>query len=331
MKKSVSLIIAILITIMASAQTKTNEYLKKIPSIPKDSCNVTKANADAFVLKVGALIDQLKADMDALTELQDNTMENNKETAEKTVMNQMSQQYGISQEDLEKLKNKKNMTDAEKKELANKMMQQQTNMSMDEVAKLSKMSESGKKAYAEAYATEAMATSQTDPNQKAKSDNAKNMYELAQAQQNINGKTSSITQKEADLYKPINTDPERQKMLDRIDKWNSEIMAMAGVDYGQGKQMDSLALLIKNEKIKYCNTYSPKWRAALRQHYKMLMTSIPDFLEYGKANAEMNKAQTGIETPQECLEIGSLSTILQYLQALQGVYSCKLYYPEEEN
>jgi hypothetical protein len=331
MKKCIFLLLAISLTLMASGQTKTNEYLKKIPAIPKDSCNVTKANAEAFGLKVGALIDQLKADMDALVELQDNTMENNKETAENTVMNQMSQQYGLSKEDLEKLKNKKNMTDAEKKELANKMMQQQTNMSMEEVAKLSTMSEAGKKAYGEAYATEAMATSQTDPNLKAKSDNAKNMYELAQAQQNINNKTSAITKNEADLYKPVNTDPERQKMLDRIDKWNSEIMAMAGVDYGQGKQMDSLALLIKNEKIKYCNTYSPKWRAALRQHYKMLITSIPDFLEYGKANAEMNKAQTGIETPKECLEIGSLSTILQYLQALQGVYSCKLYYPEEEN
>ncbi len=331
MKKYIFVLAAIVFTSVATAQVKTNEYLKKIPAIPKDSCNVTRANAELFKAKVGAIIEQLKADMDRLSEMQDNNMENNKGTAEETMMNKMSQQYGISQADLEKLKNKKDMTDAEKKELANKIMQQQANMSMDEVAKLSNMSEAGKKAYAEAYATEAMATSQTDPNQKAWSDNAKNMYELAQAQQNINGKTSSITQKEVDLYLPVNNDPERQKMLDRMDKWNSEIMAMAGIDYGQGKQMDSLAVLIKNEKIKYCNIYSPKWRAALRQHYKMLITSIPDFLEYGKANAAMTKAQTGIETPQECLEIGCLATILQYLQALQGVYSCKLYYPEEEN
>jgi len=331
MKKFLFFLAAVAFTAMAPAQVKTNEYLKKIPAIPRDSCNVTKANAELFSASVGTIIEQLKADIDNLSELQDNNMENNKETAEQTVMNQMSAQYGISQADLEKIRNKKDMTDAEKKELANKMIQQQANMSLEEAEKLSKMSEAGKKAYAEAYATEAMATSQTDPNQKARSDNAKNMYELAQAQQNINNKTSSITQKESDLYLPINNDPERQKMLDRIDKWNSQIMAMAGIDYGQGKQMDSLAVLIKNEKIKYCNTYSPQWRSALRQHYKMLIASIPDFLEFGKANAAMTKAQTGIDTPKECLEIGSLSAILQYLQALQGVYSCKLYYPEEEN
>ncbi len=330
MRKLIFLLIAISVTIMASAQTKTNEYLKKIPAMPKDSCNVTKANAEAYKAMVGNIIDQLKADIDNLSELQSKTMENNKETTEKTMMNKMSQQYGISQEDLEKIKNKKNMTDAEKKELANKMVQQQTNMSMEEVTKLSKMSDAGKKAYAEAYATEAMATSQTDPNQKAKTENAQNMYDLMQAQQNINNKTSSITQQEADLYTPVNSDPERQKMLDRMDKWNSEIMAMAGIGDGQEHQIDSLSLLIKNEKIKYCNIYSPKWRNALRQHYKMLKASIPDFLEFGKANAAMNKAQTGIETPEECLEIGSLATILHYLQALQGVYGAKLYYPEEE-
>jgi len=331
MKKSISFLIAILITVMASAQTKTNEYLKKIPAIPKDSCNVTKANALSFESQVGDLIEQLNADIDKLTELQEKTMKENQGTAEQTMVNQMSQQYGISQADLEKLKNKKNMTDAEKKELANKMIQQQTNMTMDEAKNLSKMSDAGKKAYAEAYATEAMATSQTDPNQKARNDNAKNMYDRMQAQQSVMNKTSLITRQEADLYAPINADPEKQKMLDKMDAWNNQIMSMTGIDYGQGKQMDSLALLIKKEKIKYCNTYTPKYRAAVRQHYKMLKASIPDFQNYGKVNAEVNKAQTGIDTPQECMEIGPLSTILQYLQALKGIYAYKLDYPEEGN
>lgn len=327
MKKRILFLTAITITVMASAQIKTNEYLKKIPVLPKDSCNVTKANAVAFESQVGALIEQLNADIDNLTELQEKTMEDNQETAEKTMMNKMSQQYGISEANLEKLKNNKNMTDAEKKELANQIMQQQTNMSMDDVDKLSKMSDAGKKA----YATEAMATSQTDPNQKARNDNAKNMYDRMQAQQSAMNKTSLITRQVADLYAPIYSDPERQKMLDRMDAWHNKIMSMTGIDYGQGKQMDSLALIINKEQIKYCNTYTSKYRAAVCQHYKMLKASIPDFQSFGKVNAEMTKAQTGIDTPQECQEIGPLSTILLYLQALKGIYAYKLYYPEEGN
>jgi len=204
-------------------------------------------------------------------------------------------------------------------------------MTIDEAKNVGKMSEAGKKAYAEAYAMEAMASSQSDPKQQAKNENAKNMYELLQAQQTIMNKTSTIDQKIANLYAPIQNDPERQKMLDRIDAWNSKIMSMTGIDYGQGEQMDSLGLLIKNEKIKYCDKFTPRQRAATRQHYQILKASIPDYLSYGEIMSNVNKTQLGITVSAECQEIASLSAILGYLKALQGVYSYKIYYFEDNN
>ena len=54
-----------------------------------------------------------------LTGLQNTTMESNASTAQETAMRQLSQQYGISQADLEKMKNAKNMSAAEKQALAN--------------------------------------------------------------------------------------------------------------------------------------------------------------------------------------------------------------------
>ena len=84
-------------------------------------------------------------------------MESNVPAAQDEAVKQLSQQYGLSEADIEKMKNSKNMTSAEKQALASKMMSQQTNMSMEEAQKMGSMSEAGKKAYAEAYATEAMA------------------------------------------------------------------------------------------------------------------------------------------------------------------------------
>jgi len=106
---------------------------------------------------------------------------------------------------------------------------------------------------------------------------------------------------------------------------------MTGIDYGQGKQMDSLAVLIKNEKIAYCNKYTPKYRAALRKHLEILKSSLPDYQNLGNITAEVTKAQTGIEMPAEGREVPALQAIDGYLGALQGLYNYKLYFAEEEN
>ncbi len=329
MKRTAIFLLAAAFSIVTSAQNRTAGYMAKVPVLPDDSCNVTRAKAEAFEARVDGILQDIQADIDMLTGLQNTTMESNASTAQETAMRQLSQQYGISQADLEKMKNAKNMSAAEKQALANKMMQQQTNMSMGEVQNLSKMSDAGRKAYAEAYATESMAVAETDPARQAKSANARSLYESLNARTNAMNKISSIQQRIADLYSPLEGDPERQAMLDRIDDWHAGITSMAGVDYGQGKQMDSLALLIKNEQVRYCDRFTPRYRGALRQHMQILKASLPDYKNYGEILDESNKLQTGISTPPECREIAGLSAIADYLRKLKEVYGFKLYYPED--
>lgn len=331
MKKIVFFLIAVTVTFSAGAQKISNGYLMKIPTLPADSCNVTGAGVEKFTQQVSILETQLKSEIDLLNKTVDEHMKSNQGSAQEAAMKQVAQQYGLSQADIEKMKNSKNMTAAEKQALANKMMSQQTNMTVEEAKNLGKMSEAGKKAYAEAYAVEAMATNQTDPKQQAKNENAKNQYQLVASQQAINSKLSDIGQKITALYSPIEADPERQKMLDRMDAWHNKRMSMTGIDYGQGKQMDSLAVLIKNEKIAYCNRYTPKYRAALRKHLRILKTSLPDYYASGNVLAEVTKAQTGIIMPAEGTEIPALQAIDQYLKALQGAFKYKLYFPEDDN
>lgn len=331
MKKTAFFLIAVTLTLSVGAQKIGNGYLMKIPALPADSCNVSRAGAEAFTQEVSSLEAQLKNEIDTLNRVVNQHMKSNEASAQERAVNQMSQQYGMSQADIEKMKNSKNMTAAEKQAMANKMMQQQTNMSMDEVKNLSKMSESGKKAYAEAYATEAMAANQTDPKQQAKNENAKSQYQLVASQQAINSKLSAVSQKIAALYSPIESDPERQKMLDRMGQWHDKIMSMTGIDYGQGKQMDSLAVLIKNEKIAYCDKYTPMYRAALRKHLEILKTSMPDYQSFGNVTAEVTKAQTGIEMPAGGTEITALQAIDEYLKALKDAFKYKLYFTEDEN
>lgn len=324
-------LIAVTVTLSAGAQNISNGYLMKIPALPADSCNVTRAGVERFTQQVSALAGQLKDEIDTLNRTVNRHIKANEGSAQERAMKQMSQQYGMSQSDIEKMKNSKNMTAEEKQAFANKMMSQQTNMTVDEAKNLGKMSEAGRKAYAEAYVTEAMATSQADPKQQAQNDALKSQYYLVNSQQATVKKLSAIEQNISALYSPIEADPERQKMLDRIGQWNNKIMSMTGIDYGQGKEMDSLAVLIKNEQIAYCNKFTPRYRAALRKHLELLKTSMPDYQSLGKITAEVTKVQTGIEMPAGGTEIPALKAIDAYLNALQDAFDYNLYFPEDEN
>ena len=310
------------------AQTNAEAFLNKIPGLPKDSCNITHAAMESFKQGVAVLINQTEKEIDALNEKVNEKDPANEAAAKENAMQQMSQQYGLSPEEMAKMKSGK-MSVAEKQAMANKVLQQQTNMSMGEVQNLSKMSDAGKKAYAEAYATEAQATAQANPNKQPVNQSAMNMQQLISAQQAVLGKINANGQKIGNLYASIQNDPDLSKMKKNIKDWQSKIMSMTGVDYGQGKQMDSLAVLIKKEQTKICDKYTPKYRSALRQHLSIMKSSMADIQQLGEITGELTKAQTGIVPPAESTEIGKLQAIKEYLTNLKDAYQFKLCFPEE--
>jgi len=328
MKRILLIMLAAGIVLTGAAQTRTQEYIKKIPAIPNDSCNASKASVYNYVAGVKALRDQLMNEIEGIREAVDSHMESNADVTKDKMMKQMSQMYGISQEDMDKMKNSKNMSAADKQALANKMMQQQANITMDEAKNLSKMSDAGRQAYAEAYATEAMATAKNDPQQAERNNFAGNMMEAGAARQDAYMKIQEIDSRIKTFYSPIESDPERQKMLDRIDAWNSKLISMSGiVTDSQSRIMDSIVLRIKNEKIAYCNRYTPLYRAALRKHLQTVKASMPEYIKFGEINAETTKMQTGVEMPAAVKELTSMEAVAAYLQALEAVYGFNLYFP----
>ncbi|MCK7539004.1 MAG: hypothetical protein MZV63_52745 [Marinilabiliales bacterium] len=136
-------LIAVIFTLAAGAQKISNGYLMKIPALPVDTCNITRAGITDFTNQVGGLSAEIAAEISRLNKLAKTSAGNSEAASKEQAMKQMSQ-YGMSQEDMEKMKNSKNMSAADKQAMASKMMSQQTNMSMDEIKNLSKMSDAGK-------------------------------------------------------------------------------------------------------------------------------------------------------------------------------------------
>jgi chemotaxis protein histidine kinase CheA len=330
MKKIALMLIVLSIASMTSAQTIFDSYMKRVPALPKDSCNISKANADSFVEQVSALIDELTNEIEERNRSADDYAEANRGNMEENAMNQVQQQYGISDEDINKMKNSKDMTDAEKQAMANKMVMQQTNMSMDEIQKMSKMSEAGKKAYAEAYATESMADAQANPKKYAPDKNATSLYSLTNEQQTLNQKITAGQQKIGNMYAAIENDPEGKAMLDKISKWSAKLGSMMGEvsDY-EAHVMDSVGGLITKEEIKYCNKFTPRYRAVLKQDLANLKASVADCNRLDEVTGELMKLQTGVDAPPEIAEASSLGILKAYLGHLKDAYKYKLYYAED--
>ena len=330
MRKSALILIALGIASITSAQTVFDSYMKRVPALPRDSCNISKAGVESLVQQCSVISEELSSYIEEIRRKSDEYAEENRGTMENNAMKQVQQQYGMSEEDINKLKNSKNMTDAEKKALANQMVMKQTNMSMEEIQNMSKMSEAGKKAYAEAYATEAMANAQADPKKYAPDEKARSLVNLSNEQQTLNQKITGGMKKTENMYAAIENDPEGKIMRDNMEKWNEKLMLMMGeVSASEEKIMDNLSAQIKNEQIKYCNKFTPKYRAVLKQELADLKSSIPDCNRFDEVTKELFKLQTGVDAFPEGSEMSSLGLLGAYLEHLKNAYKYKLYYPED--
>jgi hypothetical protein len=330
MKKYLLLLVACSFALIANAQTIFETYLKKVPALPRDSCNISYANADNFALQVNVLIDELDNEIETRNRLVDKYSEDNEEQMKNNITKQMQQQYGMSDEDIDKMKNGDELSDEETQALANKMMMQQTNISMAEIENISNMSEAGKKAWAEGYAAEAMANAQSEPTKQTGNDQAKTLMALSQEQQSLVNKINVAGTKIANQYSAIESDPSEKTMTDNIARWNRTLVSMMGeVSDHEAKIMDSLSLLIQKEQIKYCDKFTPKYRAALRQDLANVKALLPDYRRLDEVTGEILKVQTGVDPAPESKDRSSLQALLAYLKNLEDAYKYKLYYPEE--
>ncbi len=143
------------------------------------------------------------------------------------------------------------------------------------------------------------------------------------------GNLSSRDQKFTILYSSLENNAEGQQMLKRIANWKSKWGSMVGVDAGQGKQMDSLQVLIKKEEIKYCDKFSPLYRAALRTHLSVIKSSLPDYRRLAEITGQIAELQAGIPAAAGGNDITGMNALIDYLSKLNNAYKYKLSYPEE--
>ncbi|MGE5382857.1 MAG: hypothetical protein ACM3PX_05450 [Omnitrophica WOR_2 bacterium] len=204
-------------------------------------------------------------------------------------------QYGLSESDMQKMKSK-NMSEADKAAMMDKMMQNSAGMSMAEVQNLKEMDKESKQAWAEGYSTQKMAEQSVDP-EKAKKEQLDNMnkFELVQAQQKLNDSLNACVMKYMKKFQEIDDDKSIVTLRKEIDSLRGELYGMMGVDYGQGGEMEALFSSIKGKCAAYCSNFTSRYIDVLNDYKQFVGASIPAYNRLQTLTIVMNEKQSGIK------------------------------------
>ena len=322
MKKFV--IISLIVTAnFGKAQFKTQEFVDNIPMLPTEICKIKTEERNAFLTEVNAKKDEINAQIKKTKSL----AKPNENQAKEMAISQMQSQYGLSDEEAKKMKSGK-MSAQEKKALADKMMMQQTNISMGELQNLKKMSKEGKKEWGKAYSSEAYAMAQA--NATTNTNDAGNSTELMKQLQALNAK---IQQRRAQIqqeYQDFENNSERLEMLQKIKSINSQISSLGGANGGQGAKIDSLTVALKSEKEIYCETFSPMYQNILKKEFADIKNSYTDYYRVAELNRLLVNSLPVKTNASGGEEIEYFIYIQNYLEHLSSAFNYNLKREDED-
>lgn len=327
MKTTIIFSVLILLSNIIQAQSGSNDFLEKIPTIPTNVCTASNETQKQFEAKISEIIRELDSQILALKK-----QSKPDEAKAKAQAEQMLKQQGLSQEDIDKMKNKK-MTKEEKQAMADKMMQQYANMSMSEVNNLKNTSKEGKQAYMEGYAAEAQATVQANAkNNKPSEVNTNNADILSQRNalyQNIKSQQQDVLLK----YQKIEQDAEGLKIVEKMNSLRARMSQLVGGG-GEGgwnekdkKEYDAAKAELNSLKKDYCQRMSPLYFSALNYHLSNLQSSYNDYQKLDEMTGKIDNTIVSIGTTGKGGNIEYFDWAKSYLQNLKEAYKYK---PEQE-
>lgn len=320
MKKIFYTIIAFVPGLICSGQVTPESMISKIPSI-QSVCGMRTAEKDKYmsdISEVSKMID------DELRERRLDQKAREKEYKEQAQAN-VASQYGLSQADMDQMKNSKNMSkeerDRQRKEMATKMMNNSGGITMGEIDNI-KGDTAAQKAWAQGYSTQKMAEQSVDPQNTQKEQlHSMNMNQLVSAQKRLSDSLNAAEGKYMKKFDELEKDITRPRLYDQIDSLQRELSSLMGVDYGQGDRIEALFSSIKGKCNLYCNKYSSPFIDVLKDYRLYANASIPAWNRLQDITMKIAELQTGVKIQEkkgtmalECLKryMDKLSLVDQY-------------------
>jgi hypothetical protein len=209
------------------------------------------------------------------------------------------------------------------------MMQQQTNISMDEAKNLQKMSKAGKEAWAQGYATEQQAAAQAGVKPKNP------MGDMAMAiNSNVAEQTALATKLQtlqSDLQEKFNAlKGEAQAEKEQMDKELQPYYEIISSNNGEGatpKMIDEdkkARALVKLRQDKYCEKLTPKMMAFLAESRSVVENALPDYDRMDELKYQSVENPAGKKLERKVTGIESIKAVAFYLGFVEETFFFRL-------
>jgi hypothetical protein len=328
--KTLLLLVAFACITAVSAQTTqkpltAEDYMKKVPAIPGNVCLCDPSARDAFQSAVSELKQVIRDDADE----RERKMNEYMESQEDAIKERMVKMSGMSDADVKRLKSGKEMSESEKMAMADKMMQQRTNISMEEMKKLSKMSKAGQEAWAQGYAAEQQAMAQTGNQQKnPMADMAASMNSQVAEQ---NEATSKIQGLQTDLkqkFDSLNASAQADKML--LENELQPFYKIMASHNGEGATQKDVEddqkarAQVKLRQEKFCQKWTPRMLEFLKECKLAIGNALPDYDHLDELKYQSMENQAGKKLDRKITGIESITAVAFYLGFAEETFNFRL-------
>ncbi len=311
------------------SQRTPEMFLTALPDPPSSACELSKDGMVKFSNKIWEVQEQLREEIEKRKEEIGRHLE-----VDKTKMLQnLAGQTGLSAADMAKLQGGGQLSEAEGMALANRMMGQQYNMSVEEAKKVGKMGKEGQKAWAEGYSAEMMAEAQADPG-KFKDGQTKNkkIFDLAaeqsqlatqlQAEESIiQNRLDEINKKDSVEKKMLN------ELLAPLQIEAEKYLGVLGVTGAEAAKAHANAMKMYNLRLRYCQTMTPLYTDLVNRRLVAVKANLPLRYRLQEVTDELTAIQTGTKNEKVAPDMMALDSVYRYITFLGSVFK---YHPGEK-
>lgn len=317
-----------------SAQKTAFDYLNQAPSMPDSVCSCKKEIRQNYETNVRNLIDVVSEDSHKRSRANNNYIDQNRDQINQSMMNQMAEKTGMSPEELEALKNKKNMSKEDKQNMANKMLNQY-GLSMDEVKEMKKMDPNAKKAWAQGYATEQMARVKMNQRNAQTNDNkSMDNFKILQEQQQMQNQITVFENDVKSRYDILIQNSGKEKLNADLEKLNNELRSIKTIyecnecpapPSKDIEHWNSVKQKIKDTKKQYCRQNTAKFMEYLKWYKQNLSLYIPMYDKAEEIQFKVTSSTTGTQLTVPGKGVYSLQAVEAYLKSLLNLFQFKNY------
>ena len=334
MKRLILFIFLFAFSACIHGQKTASVYFQELPAPMEDPCNIDSTRM--YYKQVGEVLGEVSRDINARKKEVDDCMKEHKQQAKETMAKNTG--LNLTPEQMEKMKkDSKNMTQQQKMQMADAMMQQYANVSMEEVQAQKKNAKAkdtaAMKGWAMAVSTEKMADEKDDPAKiQAEQLKMKSSADLSQKQKDINAKLLAGGGKYTQLLDSLQKDadtawsemvrqmaPLYAKMDTILAQWGREENKTDAGQQSVDQQVKVYIDMINEIRNKYCLPLTPRYVDILNGLLYYLPGTFADCDAVDVIDAEIIFRQTGVKMPDSFKGLSALLAVQNYADLLGDV------------